>query len=120
MPVTRLELVSFTFRFKVKRDRNAGGIAARSKRRKAVAQSPPGHRYKTVMSWFTISLPVERVSACRRGCFGCRWGKVFGIDGTSHEDRFNSAAAGCFKDGACAESLNPVDGGRNVVAVVVR
>ena len=39
MPITRLEMVSSTFRFKVKRDRNAGGIGTRSKRKNSVAQN---------------------------------------------------------------------------------
>jgi hypothetical protein len=39
MPITRLEMVSFAFRFKVKRDRNAGGIAAESERKIPVVET---------------------------------------------------------------------------------
>ena len=34
MPITPLEMVSFTFRSRVKRDRNAGGTGAKSEREK--------------------------------------------------------------------------------------
>jgi hypothetical protein len=52
MEITRLEMVSFTFRFKVKRDRNAGGTGAKSERETLLCKT---HRFGRLKKAAAIS-----------------------------------------------------------------
>jgi peroxiredoxin len=65
MPITPLEMVSFTFHYEAERDRNAGGMGARSERRKAVVQSQLVHRFKTGKGPFMILPQVVREISVR-------------------------------------------------------
>jgi len=49
MLITRLETVSFTFRYRVKRDRNAGGIAAESERKILVGSTESDMAFQAVL-----------------------------------------------------------------------
>src|SRR4051812_10442964 len=58
------------------------------------------------------------MSACRSGRFGCGRAEIFGVDRARLEDGRDGLAAGRFKDGAGAVSLDAVDGGRDDLAVI--